>query len=142
MQMRMRVLPVIALVLSACAVGPDFARPEAPATERYTPEPLPAETAAAPVAHGAAQRLELGRDIPGEWWELFHSEARNTLIADALKNSPNIAAAEAALSRRVSTRWLPPQSARPSCNRMPRLRTRPGGTSPTSSARAGPSSPC
>ena len=97
MQMPMRVLPVIALVLSACAVGPDFARPEAPATERYTPEPLPAETAAAPVAHGAAQRLELGRDIPGEWWELFHSEALNTLIADALKNSPNIAAAEAAL---------------------------------------------
>ena len=84
-------------MLNACAVGPDFERPGSPSVDGYGPEPPPAETAAAPTAHGAAQRLELGRDIPGEWWTLFRSTPLNGLIAEALKNSPNIAAAEAAL---------------------------------------------
>jgi NodT family efflux transporter outer membrane factor (OMF) lipoprotein len=85
------------LLVSGCAVGPDFERPAAPSAERYTAEPLPTETAAAPVAGGAAQRLLRGRDIPGEWWTLFRSPPLNALIAAALKNSPNITAAEAAL---------------------------------------------
>ena len=42
---------------------------------------------------------------------------------------------------RASTPWSPPRSARPSCNPTPRRRARPGGMSPTSSGRAGPSSP-
>ena len=84
-------------LLSACAVGPDFQRPETPSVDGYAPEPTPSETTASPTAHGTAQRLELSRDIPGEWWALFRSTALNGLIAEALKNSPNIAAAEAAL---------------------------------------------
>lgn len=36
--------------------------------------------------------------------------------------------------------WSPPRSAKPSCKPMPRPRTRLGGTSPISSAGAGPSS--
>ena len=85
------------LLLSACAVGPDFQRPVAPTVDTYGPEPPPSKTAAAPTAHGTAQRLQPGRDIPGEWWALFRSTPLNDLIADAVKNSPNIAAAEAAL---------------------------------------------
>ena len=89
---------VIALLLLAgCAVGPDFARPAAPAVERYTPGPLPGQTVAAPGLGGAAQRLVGGRDIPGEWWTLFRSEALNALIAQALQASPTLASAEAAL---------------------------------------------
>jgi len=85
------------LLLSGCAAGPDFERPAAPAADHYLPAPLPAETAAAPVPGGAAQRLLPGRDIPGEWWTLFGSPALSALVADAFKNSPNVAAAEAAL---------------------------------------------
>ena len=85
------------LLFSGCAVGPDFERPVAPSAEQYTAEPLPTETAAAPVTGGAAQRLLPGRNIPGEWWTLFRSPPLNAVIADALKNSPNITAAKAAL---------------------------------------------
>ncbi|MBV9014804.1 MAG: efflux transporter outer membrane subunit [Alphaproteobacteria bacterium] len=85
------------LLLSACAVGPDFQQPVPPTGDGYGPEAPPSETAAAPTAHGTAQRLEPGRDIPGEWWALFGSTLLNGLIAEALKNSPNITAAAAAL---------------------------------------------
>jgi NodT family efflux transporter outer membrane factor (OMF) lipoprotein len=85
------------LLLCSCEVGPDFERPEAPATERYTGDPLPAATASAPVEKGEAQRFQAGRDIPAEWWNLFHSTALDALIKDAVKASPNLKAAEAAL---------------------------------------------
>lgn len=83
--------------LSACTVGPDFLRPKAPDAKGYTPEPLPAQTAAAKVGGGEAQRFVEGLDIPGQWWTLFHSEALNALIERALKTNPNIEAAQAAL---------------------------------------------
>lgn len=87
----------VPLLLCACAVGPDFERPEPPAVDRYTADPLPADTVSAPAAKGEAQRFDIGRDIPGEWWTLVHSPALDALIRDAMKASPNIAAAEAAL---------------------------------------------
>ncbi len=80
-----------------CAVGPDFERPAAPEVEGYAREPLPAETAKADVAGGETQRFMQGLDIPGQWWTLFHSEALNALIDQALKNNPTLPAAEAAL---------------------------------------------
>jgi hypothetical protein len=61
-------------LLSACAVGPDFKVPLAPASAGYTPEAHPASTASVDVAGGEAQRFEAGRDIPGEWWTVFHSK--------------------------------------------------------------------
>ncbi len=92
---RLALLP--ALVLSACAVGPDFKTPEAPKAARYTEQALPATTASAQAAGGEAQRTVDGRDIPAQWWTLFHSPALNSLIEDALKNNPNLQQAEAAL---------------------------------------------
>lgn len=88
---------VVASGLTGCAVGPDFHRPEAPTTEKYTPAPLPGETASAPVEGGEAQRFAFGRDIPAQWWKLFHSEDLDTLIRQALADSPTLAAARAAL---------------------------------------------
>jgi NodT family efflux transporter outer membrane factor (OMF) lipoprotein len=85
------------LLLTGCAVGPDFERPGAPAVDRYTADPLPTQTTATKVAAGAAQRLRFGGDIPAEWWALFRSPALDELVKAALKNNPNLAAAEAAL---------------------------------------------
>jgi NodT family efflux transporter outer membrane factor (OMF) lipoprotein len=85
------------MMLAGCAVGPDFERPDAPSVERYTPETLPAGTASAAVAGGAAQRFLAGRDIPGEWWQVFHSAPLNALIDEALKANPTVTGAEAAL---------------------------------------------
>ena len=86
-----------AVVLSSCAVGPDFHEPQTPSTEHYTPEPEPAATVEAPGPAGAVQTLVADRDIPAEWWTLFRSEPLDQLVREALKNSPSIAAAEAAL---------------------------------------------
>jgi NodT family efflux transporter outer membrane factor (OMF) lipoprotein len=87
-------LALAALLLASCAAGPDFKKPAPPAVSGYTPEPL-AATAAVPG--GSAQRFAPGRDIPGEWWTLFHSEALNKLVAASLEANPDLQAAQASL---------------------------------------------
>jgi NodT family efflux transporter outer membrane factor (OMF) lipoprotein len=86
------------MLLGACAVGPDFAKPPPPPVAGYTREPLAAETSAtADISGGAAQRLVQGLDLPGQWWTLFHSEPLNRLIERALAANPDLQAAQAAL---------------------------------------------
>ena len=86
-----------AILLMGCSVGPDFMRPQAPTGDRFTADPLPAQTTSAKTAGGAAQHFAVGRDIPGEWWALFHSPALDALIKEALQSNPDLAAADAAL---------------------------------------------
>ncbi len=86
-----------AMIAAGCTVGPDFHRPEAPKITSYTAVKMPAETASAPGTGGEAQRLSLGKDIPAQWWTLFHSEDLDRLIRQALADSPTLSAAEAAL---------------------------------------------
>src|SRR3984957_9161888 len=87
-----------AALLAACAVGPNFKAPEAPHTARFAPAGrLPAETTAAPLPDGGAQRFVAGMDIPGQWWTLFQSAQLNALIERGLANSPTLQAAQAAL---------------------------------------------
>jgi NodT family efflux transporter outer membrane factor (OMF) lipoprotein len=78
-------------------VGPDFHRPAAPGVDRYTASGLPARTTSADVKGGEAQAFVQDRDIPGQWWTLFHSKALNDLIGQALKANPDLEAAQAAL---------------------------------------------
>jgi NodT family efflux transporter outer membrane factor (OMF) lipoprotein len=52
---------LLALATAGCAVGPDFQRPAAPETDRYTATTLPAETASASTPDGQAQRFAPGR---------------------------------------------------------------------------------
>ena len=85
------------LALSACAVGPDFAVPPAPQVSGYTPEGRPAATVSVDIESGAAQKFATGRDIPGEWWKVFHSKELDGLIAEALQANPSLQAAQAAL---------------------------------------------
>jgi NodT family efflux transporter outer membrane factor (OMF) lipoprotein len=85
------------LFMSACSVGPDFNRPDAPEDAGYTPKPLPEKTASGKVQGGEAEKLVLDRDIPFEWWELFRSPALNKLIKRAFEANPTLPAAEAAL---------------------------------------------
>jgi NodT family efflux transporter outer membrane factor (OMF) lipoprotein len=90
-------LLIASAALTHCAVGPNFKTPEAPKTNAYTAEPLPAETAASPAPGGASQRLLTGQDIPGQWWTLFHSEALDRVIHQAMADNPTLAAAQATL---------------------------------------------
>ena len=90
---------LLAAGMGGCALGPNFTTPAAPTTagDRYTPTPLPQQTAAAPGIGGAAQQFAFGQEIPAQWWTLFRSPALDQLIRSALAQNPNMAAAEAAL---------------------------------------------
>ena len=91
----------LAAALAGCAVGPDFHSPVAPSvadpSRPFTRAPLPAQTASAPTLAGAAQNFSSGADIPAMWWQLFRSEPLEQLIRGAITQSPNLAAAQAAL---------------------------------------------
>lgn len=84
-------------LLSGCMAGPNFHSPPPPLTNRYTEKPIPQKTVSAPTAGGKSQHLIYGRDIPAEWWALFHSPSLNGLVVRGIHNSPTLAAAQAAL---------------------------------------------
>ena len=85
------------LLTAGCAVGPNFKKPAPPTVSAYTPTPIVTTSSTANVSGGEAQQLIEGRDIPGEWWTLFHSTPLNDLIEGSLKANPNLKAAQAAL---------------------------------------------
>jgi NodT family efflux transporter outer membrane factor (OMF) lipoprotein len=80
------------VLLSACAVGPNYHRPAAANPDRYTHD-------AAPVAAGsvAAPHYVNGQDIPAQWWALYHSPTLDALVRSALSGSPTLQAARATL---------------------------------------------
>ena len=88
----------VSLLLAGCAVGPDFKKPPPPAVSEYTPAPLTETSGTTNATGGEPQHFISGRDIPGEWWTLFHSKPLNDLIEQSLSNNPTIKAAQAALT--------------------------------------------
>jgi hypothetical protein len=55
-----RALVAAAVLLTGCAVGPDFKSPDAPQTTRFTPSPMPTSTVGAAVVAGDVQTLHDG----------------------------------------------------------------------------------
>jgi NodT family efflux transporter outer membrane factor (OMF) lipoprotein len=86
-----------ALLVSGCAVGPDFLAPTPPDVTRYTKEPLTPRTASTDAPHGEAERFVNGRDIRAEWWALFRSRALDSLVRRSLAANPSLQAAIATL---------------------------------------------
>jgi NodT family efflux transporter outer membrane factor (OMF) lipoprotein len=86
-----------AAVLPGCAVGPNFRAPRPPAAAGYTSTPLPPATASAQVPGGDAQRFVAGEDVDFRWWQAFGSEPLDSLVEEALRANPSVAAAQAAL---------------------------------------------
>lgn len=89
--------PLAALLLSACAVGPDFQRPVAVSTDKYTTGAQPEVTAEATGEAGTAQHFVAGAAMPGRWWESFQCDALNQLVDEALSHSPTVLEARARL---------------------------------------------
>ncbi|MEO8401018.1 MAG: efflux transporter outer membrane subunit [Gammaproteobacteria bacterium] len=89
----------LSAALTGCMVGPNFHSPNAPNTNHYTEAPQPKKTTSIPSvgSAGKVQHFIMGRDIPAEWWALFHSPEINGLVVAGLENSPTLDAAEAAL---------------------------------------------
>jgi NodT family efflux transporter outer membrane factor (OMF) lipoprotein len=90
-------LAVLAALAGGCAVGPNFRRPTAPPQAGYTTTSLPQATASAEVLGGDAQRFVAGKDLAFNWWQAFDSPALNSLVEQALRANPSVAAAQAAL---------------------------------------------
>jgi NodT family efflux transporter outer membrane factor (OMF) lipoprotein len=87
----------VLLLSVGCVVGPNFKTPAPPQVPGYTPENPTTTTSTANVPGGEAQSFVENRDIPGDWWTLFHSKQLNDLIERALKANPNLKSAQAAL---------------------------------------------
>jgi NodT family efflux transporter outer membrane factor (OMF) lipoprotein len=82
------------VLLSGCAVGPNFTRPTPPAADRYT---APGPGDAWPDPKGTAQREVLGQQIEGSWWSLFRSEAIDSVVAQAVEHNRTLEASTATL---------------------------------------------
>ena len=93
---RAMAVAMLAFVLAGCAAGPDFKAPASPRANGYLLH-APGATVAADAAGGDAQTFEVGADIPGDWWTLFHSLTLSALVAQALQNNHDLKAAQAAL---------------------------------------------
>jgi NodT family efflux transporter outer membrane factor (OMF) lipoprotein len=85
------------MVLSGCAVGPDYVRPPAPGVDRFTETPLPQGTGGAQSQAGSDQHFVPGGDIQGAWWKSFNSPKLDALVADALRRNPSLESAAASL---------------------------------------------
>ncbi|MGO4716339.1 TolC family protein, partial [Bradyrhizobium sp. 2TAF24] len=86
-----------AVLLSSCAVGPNFSSPPTPDVAGYTPEPLASPRAAPGAPRIAGQRFTSGADIPTRWWAAFRSKPLNDLIRLSIAHNPSLQASEAAI---------------------------------------------
>ena len=89
----------VAGLLAGCTVGPHYRAPAAPTVGTYTPEPQPAETVTTTGPGGTAQRINSSMDVTAQWWTLFHSPELDSLVREALSNSPTLAQAAARLKQ-------------------------------------------
>ncbi len=88
---------ILGYALTSCTAGPDWVPPATPKVTGYTARTLPGETTATAGTHGSEQRFVTKMDIPAQWWTLFQSAALNSVIEQALKNSPSVQSAQVAL---------------------------------------------
>ena len=84
---------VVAAALCGCTVGPRYHGPAPPTVPTYTPDPQASETVSAVGSAGNAQHFSTARDIPGQWWTLFHSPELDRMVREALDKSPTLAQA-------------------------------------------------
>ncbi|MBV5327902.1 MAG: efflux transporter outer membrane subunit [Chlorobium sp.] len=85
-----------ALLLSGCSAGPDFVRPEAPKSTRYTSTEVASRIEAEHIGREEAQIVVQG-EVSDSWWEAFNAPKLNGLIAEALIKNPTLESAAATL---------------------------------------------
>lgn len=95
--MRSSAILVFGGLLAGCAAGPDFQRPTTSLPASYTATAVASETGSAPTPLGQSQHLVAGLAIDAQWWRKLESSALNSLIDEALANSPTLDSARAAL---------------------------------------------
>jgi NodT family efflux transporter outer membrane factor (OMF) lipoprotein len=87
----------LSVLLSGCAVGPDFVPPASPEVRTYTSSATP-ETLA-PGFGETEQHVGIGQAISAQWWELFRSPQLNEAVRQAIADNQTLAAAKATLAQ-------------------------------------------
>jgi NodT family efflux transporter outer membrane factor (OMF) lipoprotein len=82
--------------LQACGVGPSFVRPEPPPATRYIADDVPIEQ---PPGTEGAQHIVLGKQIEGDWWALFGSDAIDAVVKQALEHNRTLKSASENLAQ-------------------------------------------
>ena len=80
---------LVVVLLTGCAVGPDYQRPALNTPGSYLPDN-------AALLATDDQKL-ISADVPAQWWAAFHSPQVNALVTESLAHNPNLEAARAAL---------------------------------------------
>jgi NodT family efflux transporter outer membrane factor (OMF) lipoprotein len=80
-------------LLAACHVGPSFKRPEPPGATHYTSDKIEGNSSDGP------QHLVLGKEIEGNWWSLFGSEAIDGIVKQSLEHNRTIQVAAQTLAQ-------------------------------------------
>lgn len=80
-------LPLAALVLPACAAGPDYVRP------------APPPTASGPFLSTASPAVTTAGPVRGDWWRLYDDPVLDRLVADALAANTDVRVAVARLAK-------------------------------------------
>jgi NodT family efflux transporter outer membrane factor (OMF) lipoprotein len=93
---------LLAAALSACAVGPNFKRPDAPAPSAYR---LPEDSLESTVASGSEpapsapqQQFVPGTNPAAEWWTTFGSRDLDAVVGEAIARNQTLAAAKASVA--------------------------------------------
>lgn len=82
-----RLAPLLALILTACAAGPDYRRP------------APLGPAASELSAAKGMAAVTQGDIADQWWRLFDDPALDRLIQQALAYNSDVRIASASLQR-------------------------------------------
>jgi len=114
--------PAVLALTSACAVGPNYRRPDAPVPPAYK-EPVPAPTpgAAAPSEWKPAQPADAANREA--WWEVYGDPQLNALEEKVSVSNQNLALADAqfrgarAVARGARAEFFPTLSVSPSVTR-------------------------
>lgn len=103
-----KLLPfAVLMLLSSCAVGPDYQRPDVLGDSGVKDDAFKVsltleESLPEVVALGQTQRFTLNK-VQAEWWKSFGSEKLNQLVVQGLKSSPTLQAADAKLEQAKQT---------------------------------------
>src|SRR5215203_5371388 len=89
-------IALLSALLASCAAGPDFKRPDPPATSGYTATQPAVGTES---LDGVSQKFQPGATLASEWWRLFQSDALNSTVASALEHNRTLSAAAWSLAQ-------------------------------------------
>jgi NodT family efflux transporter outer membrane factor (OMF) lipoprotein len=98
--LRASIAPIVVLAycldLGGCAAGPEFVRPAVPSAARYTAATPQGEAGS---SDETAQHIALGKEIEGNWWTLFRSDAIDQLVTQAVEHNRTLASSAATLKQ-------------------------------------------